>query len=539
MTDKIVSSHNSSWVSLVPTTQTQFSESGQMIFELDESLGYIKGRDSYLVLDVKNTTTDFSRWSFPNGVGASALIKRVEIYSRSTGQLLEALHNYNMWAGIESQYSRDDFSSKQRREGTGSPSYQYNNGYTTAGAEYRQLAQMHPAEIVNSLVSPLGSDEKTPKYFARRFCIPVKSGIFSRWWNEEKLCPVLNFGGLRMVFTFAPNEEVCKRPGFVPRLPADTKPLLARSLVSVGIKCLNQGGGSLDNFQTNDTHETGYFDKNQDLGLVVGQKITITSGPGGARVSATKTITDIAAEGGTAGRWKITITPASAAPLEDDLIITADTSVKPSYEVVNAELRVLQMVVARDGMDKLSKPMKYEFCSYDAFLNTLPTGVLRHQVPIPSVASRAKAVFSHFVGSNNEALQDDKTYYSGLSPTELNLNSVQLFVNNRLYPLSAINPDKNKDKPLSLNELVKSMNAISKAPMNLGSNEKGQLLDYSNTFLYSRELARGDFVFELQNAEPEVRMSFSGTRANICRVNTFVFSNKVVNTTPQGILVEL
>ena len=89
------------------------------------------------------------------------------------------------------------------------------------------------------------------------------------------------------------------------------------------------------------------------------------------------------------------------------------------------------------------------------------------------------------------------------------------------------------------NELVKSFNAINKSPMNLGSNERGQLLDYSNAFLYSRELARGDFVFDLQNAEPEVRLGFSAARATPTRVNSFVFSNKVIRTTPQGIMVEL
>ena len=190
-------------------------------------------------------------------------------------------------------------------------------------------------------------------------------------------------------------------------------------------------------------------------------------------------------------------------------------------------------------MDKLAKPMKYEFTSYDQFFNTLPTSVLRHQVPIQSVATKGRSIFTHFVDSSTEATRDLKSYYSGASPTELNLNSVQLFINNRLYPLQSINPQKYQDKPLMLNELVKALGSINKLAMNLGSNEKGQLEDYSNTFLYARELARGDFVYSLRNAEPEVRLGFSATRTNPIRCNSFVFSRKVVDVSPQGLMVEL
>jgi hypothetical protein len=121
----------------------------------------------------------------------------------------------------------------------------------------------------------------------------------------------------------------------------------------------------------------------------------------------------------------------------------------------------------------------------------------------------------------------------------MNVNSLQLFINNKLYPLQKINPQKTSDKPLMLNELVKALRSIRKTPLNLGSNEKGQLEDYSNTFLYSRELARGDFVYPLLNAEPEIRMGFSATRPNNIRVNTYVFSKKVVDVSPQGLMVEL
>ena len=83
------------------------------------------------------------------------------------------------------------------------------------------------------------------------------------------------------------------------------------------------------------------------------------------------------------------------------------------------------------------------------------------------------------------------------------------------------------------------MRTINKVPQNLGSGERGNLNDYSNTFLVSRELARGDFVFDLRNSEPEIRMGFSNTRTDVNRVNTYVFSRKIIDVSPSGLMVEL
>ena len=44
-------------------------------------------------------------------------------------------------------------------------------------------------------------------------------------------------------------------------------------------------------------------------------------------------------------------------------------------------------------------------------------------------------------------------------------------------------------------------------------------------------------VFDLRNAEPELRLSFSGSRSHILRANTFVFSKKIIQTTATGLQV--
>jgi hypothetical protein len=399
---------------------------------------------------------------------------------------------------------------------------------------------LSPAKVENNLISPINGDDATPAYTARRFCIPIKSGVFSHWWDDEKLCPVLNLGGLRMVFTFGSNEEVCKRLGFFPQESEDGEFLPAvqayplDSDIFTGIPC-NAVDDEEDALLTKIENIQGSFANVSNCGLAVGNKIVISKVDGADKQF--KTITGISYSNDTVGQVIINLDSGLTAEANPYIRVDTDNA-RPSYLVQNVELRVLQMIVPKDGMDKLAKPMKYEFTSYDQFHHTIPSTILRDQIPITSVASKAKAVFTHFVNSNTELEQSNKSYYSGMGPSELQLNSIQLFVNNKLYPLQAINPQATNDKALMLNELVKAFRAINKQPLNLGTNEYGGLNDYSNTFLYARELARGMFVYNLQNAEPEVRLGFSGIREN-CRTNTYVFSKIIVDITPKGLMVML
>ena len=59
---------NSKIFSLVPTNGTEFvGKHGQkIIFEVEPSVGLLKARESYLVLNVLNTSSDYSRLALNN-----------------------------------------------------------------------------------------------------------------------------------------------------------------------------------------------------------------------------------------------------------------------------------------------------------------------------------------------------------------------------------------------------------------------------------------------------------------------------------------
>jgi hypothetical protein len=541
MTDSLISSSGSRIVSIAPSNATEFSKGQKIIFDLDASLGYIKGRDTYLVLDVLNDSSDSSLWSFPQGVGAHALINRIDIYSRATGQHLETLENYNQWSCIETQHTYDDFTNIQQLEGVGSPCYQFKNSYNNAGNKVREIVQLNPTQIENCLLSPVENDAKTPVFATRRFVIQLKCGVF-RHWDTEQITPCLNMGGLRIELIMEQSNLVCKRFGAITALPADADRPRQIDLKNVGLTLLNVAAGGSAVMGTDSTSPSGYITDLSQSGLCIGNKILITAATTAVppvAFSFETTIADLAMSG-TAGQMNITINPALPGTTPDLVAVRLkinDTST--SYKVKAAEMRVAVMMVPPPVMDSLKGALMFEFTSYDHFLDTIANTELRHQVPINSVASKARAVFSHFTDVNTETNMTVMSYYAGMAPTDMRLNSVQYFINNRLYPLRAYNPDALADKPIAVNELVKSMKVCTLAPINLGNNEGGNLNDYTNSFVIARELARAEYVADLRNAEPEIRLGFSGTRGGNIRVNTFVFSRKVVNIGLSGVAVEL
>ena len=522
MNGNVVAGQQSQYISIVPENGEQFVAGQKIIYNIK--------KDSYICFDVINTSTQQNRMCFPRGVGAHALIENVNIYSKETGVLLESLQNYSQWRVIEHQYLNDDPSQLALKEGCGVPhhSYNFHNGNTTP-----QNVFAGASDIENNVLSPV---DKTcvAKYTAVRFCIPLKTGLMGHMDNDPKLIPILNFGGLRIEITLAKaplalqniGASFNQTPNTVANIngAGDGRETVVYDLASQGVRlCFDNTGADGTYVHANTVHvciQGTNVASIADLGLAVGNKIvlnessTLTASDRTLVADedvdnkSTRTITAIAYDGGNIAVNGIT--KALTVKLTLDGALSAFTS-------------------ANGG--------KQHWASYDTFLDNVPTSSLRHQIPIHSVASKAISMFTHLYDSNSMENQSHQNYYYGLPPESSKVNDVVWFVNNRLYPLRSYNPQSNKDKVLTLNELNKALQAIGKSPVNLGDNEFGNLSGYSNTFLLCRELAREGFVFDLRNAEPEVRLSFSGARTSILRANTFVFSKRIVQTSAQGVQV--
>ena len=552
----VASQMNSKYISIKPENGETFKSGQKIIYNIEPSIGYIK-RDSYLVFDVVNTTADNGRYSW-GPAGVNGIIKQVNIYSKETGVLIENLNNYNQWVAIENQYRTDDKNQLAIKEGVRLPCSAKNNTTSATAGDWASQSELSSPQITsNGLLSPIVGADGEASFMTRRYCVPLRCGIF-RHWDDEKLIPILNFGGLRI-------ELILEEPQLaLQRMCGTSLAIGVGALANIDISGAtgsSHGYDSKASALTNDklitlngipgsVEATGI----ELSGLAIGNKIIHTfqlAGAGAAQVEA-RTITALTFTG---ADMVITVDGADF-PARDagkvflDLgnangggIHTGSQAVQPSYSVINTEFRLCVVAPTSQQAKSLTSAINYEFTSYDLFLDNVATSTLRHQVPIHSVASKAKCIMSMLYDVTTEKHVSSQNYYAGLQDGGVGTqnvsynNDVVFFINNKLYPLRSYNPKSRADRVLNINENVKAWNAINTPIKSLGEATKGNLEDFVNTPLISRELARGDFVFDLRNAEPELRLGFSGARGHNMRVQTFVWSKKIVSTSSSGIQV--
>lgn len=535
----IASAINSKYISIKPENGESFNPGQKIIYNIEPSIGYIK-KDSYLMFDVVNTTADNGRYTW-NTAGAHGLINQINIYSKETGVLLENLNNYNQWVGIENQYITDDKTQLAIKEGVRLPCEARHN---FEGGDQSHHSLPEGQHNTNHLFSPVEVGGNAV-FMERRYCIPLRCGIF-RHWDDERLIPILNFGGLRIELFLAPPEECLQR------LPCASEVAIRvdghlNTDVSAGQLIATRAGAADVVFALQGINTI------KKCGFCVGNRVIIRAEIGGANgvVNTARSIIGMTDDG--AGLVSITVDGGVIGTTTNVALMIADiptalggvnnsaNAVNPNYRITNTEYRLCVVAPSSAQSKALSSAINYEFTSYDLFLDNVPSTSLRHQVPLHSVASKAKCITTMIYDPAQEKNVIAQNYYAGLqnhaTPITTYNNDIVFFINNKLYPLRSYNPTRLRDRVLALNEQVKSFDTINKPIMSFGDNRGGNIKDFVNTSLICRELARGEFVFDLRNAEPEIRLGFSAARAGNLRVNSFVWSKKIISTSSSGVQV--
>jgi len=572
----MVASQSSQFISIVPENGEQFNPSQKIIYNIEPEVGYIKN-DSYIVFDVLNTSADKGRYTLQKNLGAHALIERVDIYSKETGILLESNTNYGEWCNVLHQYLFDDTNNLSNSQGVGLPvqSWTHVVNQTANGVSVANRSLASPIHIENNQLSPVNLDTDggnadttgkaggSPSYATRRFCIPLKVGLFGAYeGGVEKAIPVLNFGGLRIEITLASAKKalqplccadiVASVDHNTPNKKRDRDWL--QGLANIAVAAGQTGNTTLE-LQLSDASTSVGFNQShlQDLGICFGNKMKwVGTNTANAALTYTGTISKL--EGATSQavfingkshnvfkEMKVTldnISPANGpAGVKAGLLTRVMDDC--NYKIMNTEFRLKQIVAPPNVADATMKGINYEYLGYEVFMDNIPTASMRHQIPINSVASKAVATFTilHDSANGEGETFSSADKYNGILPDVAKLNEVVYFINNRLYPLRSYNPQHKGDKCLALNELVKAFRACGLQPANLGNMDFMDGENYTNTPMICRELAKAGFVFDLRNAEPELRLSFTAARTNILRANTFVFSKKIIQTTATGLQV--
>lgn len=580
-------------ISLLPINGTQFSAGKKVIYELTPDLGFMKASrgESYLVFTVRNSGTH--RWMFCTS--GQSLIQRVDIFSMATGQQLESLQEYNKVMWLLDQHGQVAHGVQQSYEGLRKDVTSLETHANGATAPRLITSDGSAESVMNSIISPIKTDG-TAVFQGWQVCVPLKAGIFS-CFQEEKLTPLMALGGLRIELTLEDEALVCapiqpiiagephrivssKLLPWTVAQGADTSTLtiagttvVATELVagqmvsvqatglpaqSVRITSITQAGANVSVVVDTASDVSGGNGRLfpgvrvanagagttatladttvESSGLVVGQKVSFSDE--GTTASTEKTITALAQAGD-----NVTITFVGNLDLSGGrgMMIVTPTQWEAGrgYAVDAVEYRLQQIIPPKSIIDKIASGLQYSFRSWTLFFDSIPSGSRRHQVEIPSVSSMAKCIWSHFSFASKDQDPNMPQYYTGATPDEVALNSLQYFINNKLFPLRDYDPRVKHDRPQQYNELQKAFSAMGTPARSFGDASGSNLDGYSNTFLASRELARGRYVYSLREAEPSIRLAFAATRDEICRVNTFVWSDMVVRADGSGIAVVL
>jgi len=525
-------SQNSQYFSIVPQNGTTFTAGNKIIFEINPNIAFVKGKDSYLAFDIFNSSQNKEIVAFPNTAGASSVIDRMDIYSLNNGTLLESLTNANQWAGIENQYAYDVKEQLVAKEGISEECYSYNVDQNQTNGVTAHVANPRLADKLGDMLlsQTQGVDAV---YMAKRFIIPLRSGIFNWWGDSEKLTPIVLYSGLRIEITLADNNKVCQSV-------YGKSDIAHVNNVDNGIAVANVAAPGAPAVNYTLVSNTNYASSLNVCGLVKGNRIQLSGTIDGGAGNRNGTITDL-----TIAANKLNIAVTFDSNVSNFQGAVCKLLVDSSYTVKKAEMKLLQVLPTKEMMKAAVKESQIPFLSYDVFLDTLPSTSLSHQSEINSVANRAKSVFTVMTNASKETDPVEKFYYTGLAPNleagdrTSGCNSVQYFINNKLFPTKDYNPQRKYDKVQAHNEVIKAWSSINKPCKNLGDSKGTNMADYTNTFLIARELARENMVYPLKNSEAELRMRFDTTRTFNSRIYNYVFSEKVINVSQDGLSVIL
>jgi hypothetical protein len=514
----------SNMVSIVPQNGTEFDvNSGQkVIFELDPSVGLVKGRDSYLVFDVLNNSSDYKRLGLNNTAGVDGLISRVDIYSLRTGKHLETMENYNQFMSIANQYFFEDKTNLQNLQGCGEKVYSQHDILGTTVSVEGNVVNVEDA-ILSPIANQGGANNGKPVYNFRRFVTPLKSGIF-RYWDDERLCPVMAFQGLRIELTLE-NPKICSRLLNGRATNGTDIDLVDTLSANAGLNVQdNQAGLNLlgqDGIVVADT------------GLAIGNEVAIHYKDNlGADQIHNSTIAGMQQQGG--DPTKVQYTLGDALPAGNKTVTKIFFRNDTRALKVRPQFRIMRVAPTDEVIREMSKGINYSFTSYDYFVDSLLSNVRKHLIELNSVATKAVCVMTTFSDTTQLEEQLFSSYFCGDDANELSMNSIQYFLNGRLAPVRSYNPKIQNEKIIALNELNKALTTLNLEPKDLGNTDGKNIEIYTNVFTVARQLARRGYYYNLRDAEGQIRLGFDANRTNNMQTNTFVWSIKIASVDANG-----
>lgn len=501
---------------ILPEGKTSgYKQNEKVEFHIPSDVGYFDGKQSYLNVVVRNTTTSNSAaypCAFPAHVGAHALINRVQLQD-TKGFELENIEQYNLYTGILNSYGNntDTYESISKVEGVAA----HNPQALHMSVDDPKVNYFNPpnsGNVTANVVTSVGD-------VANTFCLPINLGLFSAFANEHMAYPNLDIGGSRLTLYLeeAKNALQSLSSKFIEEhtLPNGTDTIIRNKyeFISDFVDCTIATGAAVIEagamLEIPSDTEAGF-----NMGRIaykVGMEIEDENGAKG-------TITDI------------TINDEGKLVLQTSGLVGATgvtiRAVPPtfSYEIDKIELKLLETIPDASTVKQIRKVMTKGINYQTTQLTKIstPAQLVNAVVDIPSAITRGLSIMVCPVqtekigldGAQNSLLypQPD-AYYSGNGNNYSYIWQVKnILIPNREIRLNDSTQDTlQNDNPTFFNQQVMALRPMKEVKA-LGDYEINTDKDeLSNPFFIPILLTPVGSSFDLVDTDPQLRIANSQT----------------------------
>ena len=519
--------------SILPLGKTSnYKEQEKLQFEIPSRYMYLDGKQSYLYLEVDNTstfngTTTYAPCIYQPHIGVSSLVERVQLQELVGSKDIEDIDGYNTFTGIR---------------------YSYGNDFDT----YDTLAKVEQVSAHNPLPIHASIGKPENQYFVTQAnetfvggnvaitassCMPLHLGMFSNFEQDDhKVFPNGPLGGTRLNLYLEKSKVALNEPANV--FVRNTAKNISET-VGIGLS----GDVELDDTTAADTEvkiKLSECDMSQtpitNISYRVGMPVNIMVDENTVDVSTT--IQAIEKDG---NQLKITLNNAVVTGSNTALIKCP--SIDFSYNIKKAELRVLETLPS--NINEIQKALASGINYKTVQLNKLssPAGLVNTILDLPAVVERGNSVLVSpciaddldVAGFNNSRMYPQQE--------DNNTNNYQFQIQNYLIPNRSVLINKivnaASDNTLYYQQLTMAMRTFLETRC-FNDGLDGQVGELSNPLVFPLQLAPTNTSYRLIDSEPQLRITNSSsgnTKAKLYYVYT-IHTRKLM-TTNEGNVVEL
>jgi len=395
-------------------------------FTIPSDVAYIDGKQSYIYLEVNNTSTfknvaDGADIDIPAPVmfyphvGVSGLFERMTL-SDLNGKALEDLEAQHMVRGILNAYTHDDdeYETMAKVEGV---SHHCPIPRNRLCGDPRNCVHYPPSyEGTNADDEIVLKGE--PQAPTTQYCLPLPFGLFSAYAGEHQVYPNLDIGGSKInLYLETPERALTSMTQEFISIDADGKYVVSHFAYNEGVPCDNIALGDplpadvIDVFYIDadicNTEVERYManDFKNCLfrpGMSVFLSYTVVNGGDEVERHLTARITETAlntqADGQPGNQMRITLSVGIPMAFID--VNTEITNIRlrlsdivPSYEIDRIELRVLETIPANQQQISQAVRKGINYMTYQLNKFSTPAQLKNQVLNIPSALTRALCIW--------------------------------------------------------------------------------------------------------------------------------------------------